>query len=540
MIDGLLVTKITQNLNNKLLNGKIQKIYQINDNELLFKIRANQTNYQLLNSISSNSFRLHISNYQYSTLEVATNFTMVLRKQIEGGFIKRIFQHECERIVVFEIVKHNELRDEQVRYLIFELLGRHSNTILCDQDNTIIQTLKSVPLSHGLTRIVHRGAKFEFVDSKNKLNPLKGIEKTENYADKYQGFSKLLSDEFSYRNIEPKLILDEYLTSQKIYVYKKIVSYLKIEHLDESYSEYDDIDLAFDSIYSQKSDNESINNIFKQDIKSIRSNIKRNQNKIKKLQSQYDVNLGYREYQKLGTLLYDNIYQFNKNAHYDKVTIFDYDTNQEVKILLNDKYNYNQNAKLFLKNYHKLKKSLTYLEDQIKQAHEQIEIYEDALQNMEYAKVVDVREILDNLKERKLLKGHSTIKKKKNYQPNYETFISDDNETIYVGKNSIQNDFVTFTLARKTDTWLHIKNQPGAHVVIKSDNPTAKTLEQAAKLAVFYSKTQPNTNYEVDYTLVKNLRKIKGSKLGNLSFNTNQSLMVVNDIDIINKLKRGN
>ncbi|MDF9867083.1 putative ribosome quality control (RQC) complex YloA/Tae2 family protein [Bacilli bacterium PM5-3] len=539
MIDGLLTTKITENLKHKLLNGKIQKIYQINDNEILLKIRANQTNYQVLNSIQSNSFRLHISNHQYSTLEVATNFTMLLRKQLEGGFIKNIFQHECERIIIFEITKYNELRDEQTKYLIFELIGRHSNTILCDQDFTIIQTLKFVPLSYGLTRIIQRGSKYEFISSNDRKNPLENIAVSDDYTSEYQGFSKLLSDEFIIRN-NPKQTLNEYLTSKKVYVYKKIISYIKLEHLKEDYFEYDSIDQAFDSIYSQKSDSESVNNIFKKEIKSIKGNIKRNNNKITKLEKQYQDNQDYQKYQKYGTLLYDNIYLFNKEAHYDEVNVFDYDENKEITIKLNNQHSYTKNAQDYLKKYNKIKKSFSYLEQQIKLAYEQNEIYQDALSTFEYVKVNDVKEILDSLKDKKLLKGHSSTKKKKNYKPKYETFISSDDQTIYVGKNSIQNDYITFTLASKNDTWLHIKNQAGAHVIIKNEEPTNTTLEEAAKLAIFYSKTQPNTSYEVDYTLVKNLRKIKGSKLGQLSFNTNQSINIVNDIEITNKLKRGN
>ena len=539
MIDGLLVNKITNNLNDKLLSGKIQKIYQINDNEILLKIRAKQTNYQLFNSIQSNSFRLHISNQHYTTLEVATNFTMVLRKQLEGGIIKNIFQHECERTIIFEIVKLNELRDEQTRYLIFELLGRHSNTILCDQDYTIIQTLKFVPLTYGLTRIIQRGAKYEFIDSKDKINPLTSISKVSDYTATYQGFSKLLSDEFNYRSTNAQDTLNAYLTSQTVYVYPKIISYLELTHLNEKTQEYSDLDLAFDSIYATKSDGESITNIFKNELKNIRSNIKKNNNKITKLQAQYQANLDYQIYQKYGTLLYDNIYQFNKEQHYENVKVFDYETNEEITIILDKQINYQKNAQAFLKKYHKLKTSFSYLEQQITLAKDQNEIYEDALTNFEYAKVNDVKEILDSLKERRLLKGHSS-QKKKNYKPKYEVFISSDDQTIYVGKNSIQNDYLSFTLANKNDTWLHIKDRPGAHVIIKSEAPTKTTLEQAAKLAVFYSKTQPNTSYEVAYTLVKNLRKIKGSKLGQITYKTNESIIVINDIEITNKLKRGN
>ena len=543
MIDGLLSAKIADNLNNKLQKGKIQRIYQINDNELLFKIRANQVNYQLFNSINSNNFRLHLTNQQYSTLETATNFTMVLRKYLEGGIIKKIYQYECERTIIMEIVKINELRDEQTRYLIFELLGRHSNTILCQQDLTIIQPLKFIPLSHGLTRIIHQGLKYEFVDHKNKLNPLLTIQNCIDYQKQYQGFSNYLNQEFIFQNQQgqtAQTLLNKYLNSTTVYVYPKIISFLPLEHLNDEYLTYPDLDLAFDSTYQQTGETNSINNIFKKELKEIKGSIKKNNNKIIKLQQQIIDNQDYEKHQKKGTLLYDNLYQFDKNQHYDKVKIFDYETNQEIEIQLNPLYSYTQNAQLFLKTYHKIKKSFAYLEVQIKEAQQQNKIYHNVLETVEYAKVNDITELFDELKQQRLLRATGNFRKRKsNKKPKYEVYYSHDNTTILVGKNNIQNDYITFKLADKNDFWLHIKNQAGAHVIIRSDNPSNQTLEDAAKLAIFFSKTQPNVNYEVDYTQIKNLKKIKGSKLGEVTFTNNNSLLVANEPNIIKQLKRG-
>lgn len=544
MIDGLLIHKITNNLKEKLLSGKIQKIYQINNNELLLKIRSNRKNYQLLNSIQSNSFRLHLTNKQYSTLKEATNLSMSLRKHLEGGVINNIYQNECDRTIIFEIIKFNELRDEQIRYLIFELVGRHSNTILCDQDYKIIDTLKNIPLSQGLKRIIHRGATYEFIDLNNKINPLTGIEDSLDYLKKYQGFSKQLNQEFVYQNkhgINASQLLENYLNSNTIYCYKNIVSFLKLETKIEKPLIFTDIDEAFDSIFHQESENESIKYSFKNEVKTIKALIKKNSKKIIKLEVQYQNNLEYDIYRKQGSLLYDNIYLFDKNKHYNNVSIFDYETNEELVVQLDEKINYAQNAKKYLQKYNKMKKSFAYLSEQIKKAHEQNEFLQAILDNLDYAKVNDAKEIMEDLHNKNIIRSYSNSKKRKaNYKPKYETYISSDGTSILVGKNSLQNEYITFNEANRNDVWFHVKDLAGAHVVVLSENPSNQTIEEAAKLALVYSKAVQNIDYDVDYTQVKNLRKVKGSKLGQVSFNTSKTIKVVNDINILNQLKRGN
>lgn len=534
MINGLLCTRISENLNNKIQSGKIQRIYQLNEFELLIKIRANRTNFQLINNINANALKLYLSNDNHTTQENATNFTMVLRKQIEGAFINKIYQHQCDRIIVFELLKHNELRESETKYLVFELVGRQANTILCDQNFVIIDLLKKVPLllSDNNHRLLNKNLVLEFLPN-HKENPLIDFKEVDNYFETYQGFDKHLNEVF-INSDNPKVLLEEYLSSNKVYLYDNLISF--IPYNKKLVNEFDDLDETFD--YHFKNQSQKSNEItFKKEIKALKNLIKKNDKKIKKLEEQYQENLNFEEYQKLGKLLYDNIYQFNKNQHYDNVEVFDFETNENLKIELDARFNYGSNAQKFLNKYQKLKKSFVYLEDQIKKAKKENEYLQGIIDSTPYLNNNDMNEIIEELINKKfILRSLKIPKKNKKSKPKFETFVSEDGTKVLVGKNDLQNNYITFTLADKEDTWLHIANQSGAHVIIKDHDPSDEVLELAAGLATYFSNTQDQVKYDVEYTKVKHLRKDKA--LGKVLFKTYNTLSIVNDINIIDRLKR--
>lgn len=535
MINGLLCTRISENLNKKLQSGKIQRIYQLNEYELLIKIRANRQNYQLINGINANALKLYLTNDNFTTQENATNFTMVLRKQIEGAFINKVYQHQCDRIIVFELLKHNELRESETKYLIFELVGRQANTILCDQNFVIIDLLKKVPLllSDNNHRLLNKNLVLEFLPN-HKENPLIDFKQVDNYFEYYQGFDKHLANIFS-NNDNPQQLLNEYLTSTKVYLYDNLISYLPYPD-KKLVAEFEDLDQAFD--YHFKNQSQKNNELtFKKEIKALKNIIKKNDKKIKKLEEQYQENLNYEEFQKIGKLLYDNMYQFNKNQHYENVEVFDFDNNSNLNIELDARYNYGTNAQKYLNKYQKLKKSFAYLEEQISKSKKENEYLQGIIDSTSYLNNNDMNEIIEELINKKfILRSLKIPKKNKKSKPKFETFIAEDGTKILVGKNDLQNNYITFTLADKEDTWLHIANQSGAHVIIKNSNPSAKVLEQAAGLATYFSNTQDQVKYDVEYTKVKYLRKDKS--LGKVLFKTYQTLSIINNINIIEQLKR--
>lgn len=541
MLYGLLITKIVENLKNKLMSGRIQKIYQLNDNELVFKVRANHTNYNLLNSIQADDFRLHVTNNKITALEEATNFCMLLRKHLEGGIIKEIKQQQCERIIIFEILKMSALKDVDTKYLIFELLGRHSNTILTDGNFKIIQTFKSIPLHQGITRIFQQGAIYEPIDSKGKINPYDHFKKSTDYAATYQGFSKEISNEFleyQQANYQAKTILELYQNSKECYLYDKFLSYLR--PLTKEYRVYEDLDEAFDALYQHESAQQSISTIYHKELRAIKTGLKRNNRKQKKLEQQYQDNLDYQKYQKRGTLLYDNLYQFQKNAHFGEVNVYDFREQKNITIPLDNRLSYLENAQNYLKKYRKKKKSFTYLADQIKQARDSSYLFQEALAMVNYASIEDFLEMLIELDRLKLINLNHKRKKgthNKNKELNYSCFKDEAENKYYVGKNALQNNLLTFKLAKPNDLWIHVKDQAGAHVIVKGVSNDPAVINKAARLALLYSNTAINTNYEVQYTKIANLAKLN-EQLGQVKLKTYKSMIVNNDGNILKELEQ--
>lgn len=521
MVDGFIVYQIVKNLNEKIKSGKIQKIYQINDNEILFKLRAHKVNYQMITSIDSHDFRVALTNKEYATPEKATNFTMLLRKHLEGGIIDSIEQVAFDRVIVMKIKKLNEIKDLKDKYLIIELLGRHANLILCDQDYKIIQTQKSVPFSIDNERVLQPKLAYPFI-KQTKANPLESFTIVDNYSTSYQGFSKKMSEYF-LNSEDPQKLLQEMLDGDNIYYDGKNISLIPD---DKEQITFNDIDEAFDYLYDN-ADQKSTKQNFQATINDIKTIIKKNNRKLKKLATDYENNLGYEQNRYYGTLIFDNIHLINPDDHLDQIKVMDYDKNEEVVVKLDKKLSLKENASAYLKKYHKQKDSFRYIEEQSEITKQNNNILTLALDQLSFANVDDAQEIIDELVNIGMIKRKQLMKnKKKTKKPQYETYRYHDTK-IYLGKNNIQNDYVTFKLANKNDTWLHIHGYAGSHVVIDSPQVDDALLQVAGMLAIKYSSVaDKKARYQVDYTLVKNVKKIRGKILGQVTFSEHESLEV--------------
>lgn len=535
MIDGFIVYQIVKNLNEKIKTGRIQKIYQLNENEILFKIHAHHHKYQMITSIDAHDFRVALTAKKYVTPEQATNFTMLLRKHLEGGIIESIEQVGFDRIMIFKVNKRNELKDLKSKYLIIELLGRHANLILCNEDMTIIQTEKKVPYSINQQRLLQPKLKYE-PPKQTKANPLDGMKPAKNYQTTYQGFSQKMDDYFLQAK-DPQKTFDKLLADNTIYLDDKKLSVLKTSDKAQSFS---NIDEAFAYLEDQVQQTR-IKQAFQAPIKQIKQRITKNERKLAKLQETYQNNQAYEQDQYYGTLIFDNLYLFDPNDHLSEIKVRDYDKDEDVKIKLNKKLTIKANAQAYLKKYHKQKTSLQHLQEQIKVAEQDKQILTLALQQLSFAQLDDAQEIIDELVDLKLLPKRNFKKtqvKKKTKKPQYETYRYQDT-IIYVGKNNIQNDYVTFKLARRSDTWLHIHGYAGAHIVIASPDVNKDTLQIAAMLAIKYSSvTDKTASYQVDYTLVKNIKKLSGATLGQVTLREQQTIEIAVDDKILDKLVR--
>lgn len=533
MIDGFIVYQIVKNLNKKIKTGRIQKIYQLNENEILFKIHAHHNKYQMITSIDAHDFRVSLTDKKYVTPQQATNFTMLLRKHLEGGIIESIEQVGFDRIIIIKVNKRNELKDLKSKYLIIELLGRHANLILCDEDKSIMQTQKKVPYSINQQRLSQPKLMYE-PPQQDKTNPLDGLKPTKDYQATYQGFSQKMSDYFAKSKNSQKTF-DKMLADSTIYLDGKNLTVLKTNYKSLSFP---NIDEAFAYLENQVQQTR-IKQAFQEPIKQIKQRITKNERKLSKLAETYQKNQNYEQDQYYGTLIFDNLYLFDPNDHLSEIKVHDYNRDEDVKIKLNKKLTIKENAQAYLKKYHKQKTSLQHLQNQIKVAEQDKQILTLALDQLSFAELGDAQEIIDELVKMKLLpkrNNHKEQVKKKNKKPQYETYRYQDT-TIYVGKNNLQNDYVTFKLARKNDTWLHIHGYAGAHVVIASPDVNDDTLRVAAMLAIKYSSVADKTaRYQVDYTLVKNVKKMSGPNLGQVTLREQQTIEIAIDDKLLAEL----
>lgn len=533
MIDGFIVYQIVKNLSEKIKTGRIQKIYQLNENEILFKIHAHRNKYQMITSIDAHDFRVALTNKKYVTPEQATNFTMLLRKHLEGGIIESIEQIGFDRIIMIKVNKRNELKDLKNKYLIIELLGRHANLILCDENKVIMQTQKKVPYSINQQRLLQPKLAYE-PPKQDKANPLESLKPVKDYQATYQGFSQKMSDYF-IKAKDPQKAFDKLLEDNTIYLEGKNLTVLKTNDMAQSFA---NIDEAFAYLEDQVQQTR-IRHAFQAPIKQIKQRITKNGRKLTKLQETYQHNQAYEQDQYYGTLIFDNLYLFDPSDHLSEIKVHDYDADKDVKIKVDKKITLKENAQAYLKKYHKQKTSLQHLQDQIKVAEQDKKILELALEQLTFAEIGDAQEIIDELIKLKLLPKRNIKKeqpKKKAKKPQYETYRYQDT-VIYAGKNNIQNDYVTFKLARKSDTWLHIHGYAGAHVVIASSEVDDDTLQVAAMLAIKYSSVADKTaSYQVDYTLVKNVKKMSGPSLGQVTLREQQTLELAIDDKLLAQL----
>ncbi|MGL4383620.1 MAG: NFACT family protein, partial [Bacilli bacterium] len=329
MIDGLLCHKISTNLKEKLKNGKVTRVFEVSKDEVIFKIRAQQHNYILYNNISSNNYTLHLSNHRFSNPSIATNNTMSLRKYVEGAIIEDIYQYENDRIITFKIRKANEIRDIVTSYLVFELLGRHANLFILDTNNIIKYTQRFKPLQlETNSRLLQVNLMYEY-PLLTKLNPLNDIEECLDYTLLYQGIGAPLNKQLLSCN-DPKLLIQEYINSNNIYVSKKCLSYLP---LDEA-TLFHDLDLALDS-YFFSNNNQKINSKLKSSLLIKLTNARKKAiKKVVLLQKRFEDNQINLKYQNRATLLYENLYRYDKNKHYQQVSVMDYELNQDIIITL--------------------------------------------------------------------------------------------------------------------------------------------------------------------------------------------------------------
>ena len=558
--DGVFTHTIVNELKTELLSGRIAKIHQPYEHEIVLVIRARGENKRLLLSAHPSYARMQLTKIAYHNPENPPNFVMMLRKYLEGAILETIHQVENDRVVHFTFSKRNELGDLQNIVLIVELMGRHSTIVLLNAEtNKILDAIKHIGSSQNTYRSILPGVDYIAPPKQTQLNPFTAS-KTEVFeilatAEKldarylqqhFQGLGRDTAEELSFRlaqapneKIKVWQAFWQQVTQQptptigekgqkEFFAPIEFETFTKVQH-------FPNLSLMLDAFYGEKAEKDRVKQLGNQLIRKVENEIKRNQTKLEKRQQTLKDSENAEEYRRRGELLTTFMAQVPRGAESVELENY-YEENQPLKITLNPALSPSQNAQKYFHKYQKLKNAVKLIYTQIKSAKEEIAYLQSILAQLELAGPMDIEVIREELIASGYLKKKRS--KKRNSKPSKpEEFTASDGTLILVGKNNLQNDQLTLKTAKKTDIWLHAKNIPGSHVIIKDIDPSETTLLEAAELAAYFSKYRQSAQVPVDYVAVKHVHKPNGAKPGFVIYENQKTLFVTPEEKTIQQLR---
>lgn len=560
--DGLFTKKMVESLQS-LVSGRIHKINQPENDTIIMVVRQNRNNHQLLLSIHPSFSRLQITDKKYDNPFNPPMFARVFRKHLEGGFIENIRQIGNDRRVEIDIKSKDEIGDTMHRTIILEIMGKHSNLILVDENRKIIEGFKHLTPNTNQYRTVMPGFEYEAPPSQNKLNPyeisgqeaLKYIDFNSGKISKqllnsFEGFSPLITNEivsrrqFMTQDTLPEaydeVMAETQLSPTPVFhknheTGKEDFYFMKLNQFYDDVVEYDSLNDLLDRYYDARGERERVKQRANDLVRFVQQQLQKQQNKLSKLIDEYESAKDKETQQLYGELITANIYRIKQGD--ESVTALNYYTGEEVTIPLNPTKSPSVNAQYYYKQYNRLKTREHELDHQIQLTKENIDYFSNIEQQLEHITVDDIDDIRDELADQGFMKQRKNTKKKKNAQIQLQTYRSSDGDTILVGKNNKQNDYLTNKKAQKSHIWFHTKDIPGSHVVILNDSPSDETIKEAAMLAGYFSKAGNSGQIPVDYTEIRNVHKPSGAKPGFVTYDNQKTLYATPDYDKIQQMK---
>lgn len=569
--DGITIANIVTELNQTITGGKINKIAQPENDELIITIKNQRKQYRLFLSASASLPLIYLTETNKPSPLTAPNFCMLLRKHIGSGKIIAIEQPGMERIIRFTIEHLNELGDLCTKYLIVEIMGKHSNIIFCNEEDQIIDSIKHVSAHMSSVREVLPGRPYFIPETQSKLNPFvlteeifqeKIFPRPVNVAKaiytSITGISPLMAEEVCYRaGIDGGIPTDGLEDVERVHLahtFLRMVDDIRDGHFEPNIiykgkepvefacfplSQYQDyravsypsIFPVLETYYAEKNIVTKMRQKTVDLRKIVQTALERNVKKYQLQQKQLKDTEKKEKYRVWGELL--NTYGYEVEPGAKSMEALNYYTNEMIQIPLDETMTPQENAKKYFDKYSKLKRTKEALDTLLQETGDEIKHLESIAASLDIASLEeDLVQIKEEMMEYGYVKRKNTGGKKVKVTSRPYHYISSDGYDIYVGKNNFQNDELSFKFASGNDWWFHAKGQPGSHVIVKSKNEELpdRTFEEAGKLAAYYSKGRQAPKVEIDYTQKKNLRKPTGGKPGFVVYYTNYSLLIEPDI----------
>ena len=582
-LDGLTIHALAYELKNTLNNGRLLKIAQPENDELQLTIRVEKNQYKLLISAGASLPLMYITEGSKTSPLTAPNFCMLLRKHLNNAKIIDIYQPGLERIINIKVEHYNDMGDLCYKLIIVELMGKYSNIIVTDLDGKIVDSIKHISANISSVREVLPGRAYFIPDTTNKKNPL-DISKEDFLSiisdcalpiskaiyTSFTGISPVIGEEICYRsNIDsekPANVLDNIELEALYNTFDDIMECVKLNKFQPNIiytlDGQDLIPKEFApftlSLYSDEKSKvtyiDSISQVLEQfySKKSAVTRIRQKSYDLRRI-VQTTLDKDYKKYEIQSKQLKDTEKKDKYKIYGELITAFGYglepnatsltaqnyyDNNNEIVIPLDKDLTPMENAKKYYDKYSKLKRTAEALENIIIETEEEISHLESIMNALDIAVTEDdLKEIKEELIQSGYIRRKSSDKKAK-YTSKPFHYVSSDGYDIYVGKNNIQNEELTFKVANGGDWWFHSKNFPGSHVIVKTngDELPDRTFEEAARLAAYYSKGREQDKVEIDYIQRKHIKKVAGSKPGFVIYHTNYSMAISPNINNLKEI----
>ena len=546
--DGFFLHHMVEELRTELLNGRIQKINQPFEQELVLQIRSNRQSHRLLLSAHPVFGRIQLTETTFENPAQPSTFIMVLRKYLQGAVIESIEQIENDRIVEITVSNKNEIGDNIQATLIIEIMGKHSNILLVDKSNhKILEVIKHIGFSQNSYRTLLPGATYIAPPSTDALNPftirdekLFEILQTQELTAKnlqgiFQGIGRDTASELENLLVNEKLSKFRNFFKQETNPCLTDKSFSSVPFSNTIDDHFSSLSQLLDVFYKDKAERDRVKQQASELIRRVENELQKNRQKLKKQEKELLATENAEEFRQKGELLTTFLHQVPNDQ--DQVVLDNYYTNQPITIALDKALTPNQNAQKYFKRYQKLKEAVKYLTELIEETKSTILYLESVETVLNQAGLDEIAEIREELIQTGFIRRRQREKIQKRKKP--EKYLASDGKTIIlVGRNNLQNEELTFKIARKEELWFHAKNIPGSHVVISGNlNPSDEVKTDAAELAAYYSKGRLSNLVQVDMIQVKKLNKPTGGKPGFVTYTGQKTLRVTPNPDKIQSMK---
>lgn len=545
--DGFFLHYLTEELSDKLLNGRIQKVNQPYERELVLGVRNHRQNFKVLISAHPVFGRIQLTDSNFQNPQVPNTFTMIMRKYLQGAVIESFKQIDNDRIIEIGVSNKNEIGDDIKATLIIEIMGKHSNIILVDRNqNKIIESIKHVGFTQNSYRTILPGSTYiepPKTGAKNPFTiedePLFEILQTQNLSPKnlqklFQGLGRDTANQLAERLTTDKLKAFRQFFKQEVSPHLTQNAFSAVPFSDSGQS-FEQLSELLDYYYLEKAERDRVSQQASDLIHRVQNELDKNRLKLRKQEAELKATENAEDFRQKGELLttYLSLVPNNKES----VTLDNYYTGETLTISLDLALSPNQNAQRYFKKYQKLKEAVKHLSGLIEETKQSIHYFESVEYNLSQANLDEIEDIREELVQAGFMKRRATDKRHKRKKP--EQYLASDGKTIIlVGRNNLQNEELTFKMAKKGELWFHAKDIPGSHVIIKDNlNPSDEVKTDAAELAAYFSKGRYSNLLQVDMIEAKKLHKPSGAKPGFVTYTGQKTLRVTPEKEKIDQMK---